>query len=174
MVLNHTTNLKRAFAALAAGAAVGAVVTNADLLVIGVLYAGEPGGLHSQHIPILFSMFFLAFYIWGAGLVVVGAPMWWLLHKKGLRSWWVAVLSGAIAAFVGGFAMNLAVTLRIEHSSFSDSGGYTMIDGELTAYGWQELFLGAVEIGVIGAIVAAVIWRIAYRRVDRPAQETPL
>jgi hypothetical protein len=169
MIPSHATNVTRAIAALAAGASVGAVVTNADLLVIGVLYAGEPGGIQSQHIPLVISMFFLAFIIWGAGLVVVGAPMWWLLHRKGLRSWWIAVLSGAIAAFMGGLALSMALTLPIEHSSFGDSGGDTMIDGELTAYGWQELFLGAVEVGVVGAIVAAVIWRIAYRRVEQHA-----
>jgi hypothetical protein len=44
-----------------------------------------------------------------------------------------------------------------------------MIDGELTAYGWQSLVLGAAGVGICGAIVATVIWRVAYRRVDQPA-----
>jgi hypothetical protein len=122
-----------------------------------------------QHLPFVVSMVLLAFFIWSVGLAVVGVPIWWLLHKKGLRSWQAAVLCGAIAAFVGGFAMNLGLVLSIESSSFSDSGGYSMIDGELTAYGWRSLVLGAVQIGFIGAIVGAVIWRIAYRRVEQRA-----
>ena len=162
----YSTTRRRAAAAVAAGAAVGAVATNAPMLVVGLLYFDEPGGFESQHIPFLFYMVFIAFVVWIVGLALVGVPMWWLLHKKRLRSWWVAVLCGAIAAFVGGFAASLALTLPIEHASFGDSGGHTMIDGEMTAYGWQSLVLGAVQIGVCGAIVAAVIWRVAYRRVE--------
>jgi hypothetical protein len=109
-------------------------------------------------------MVFIAFIVWIVGLALVGVPMWWLLHKKGLRSWWVAVLCGAVAASIADFALNLALTLPIEGSSFA--GGYSMIDGELTAYGWQSLVLDAAGIGFCGAIVAAVIWRIAYRRLD--------
>ena len=164
----YSTTRWRAAAAVAAGAAVGAIATNVPMLVVGLLYVGEPGGFESQHIPFLAYMVFIAFIVWIVGLALVGVPMWWLLHKKGLRSWWVAVLCGAIAAFVGDFALTFALTLSM-HSSFSDSGGSTMIDGELTAYGWQTLVLGAVQIGVCGAIVAAVIWRVAYRRVDQPA-----
>jgi hypothetical protein len=165
----YSTTRRRAAAAVAAGAAAGAVATNAPMLVVGLFFIGEPGGFQNQHIPLLFYMFFLSFIVWSVGLALVGVPMWWLLHKKGLRSWWVAVLCGAIAAFVGGFAVSLALTLPIENASFADSGGHTMIDGEMTAYGWQSLVLGAVQIGVCGAIVAAVVWRIAYRRVDQRA-----
>jgi len=149
----YRTTRQRAAAAVAAGAAVGAVATNVPMVVAGLLYIGEPGGFESQHIPFLLYMVFIAFIVWTVGLVLVGVPIWWLLHKKGLRSWWVAVLCGAIAGFVGAFALSLALTLPIESASF----------------GWQDLVLGAVEIGVYGAIVAAVIWRTAYRRVEQGA-----
>lgn len=156
-----------AIAALIVGAAVGAVATNLPVVVMGLLYIGEPGGFQSQHIPLLVYMFALAFIVWGVGLILVGVPIWWLLHKKGLRSWWMAVLLGAVAAAVCNFALNLAMTLPIENASLGDSGGQSMIDGELTAYGWWSLVRGAAAIGVVGALVAAVIWRIAYRRVQR-------
>ena len=165
----YSTTRQRAAAAIAVGAAVGAVATNAPTVVVGLLYVSEPGGFGSQHIPFLFYMGFIALIVWIVGLALVGVPMWWFLHRKGLRSWWMAVLCGAIAASVAYFALSLALTLPIEGSSFADSGGYSMIDGELTAYGWRSLILAAAEIGVCGAIVAAVIWRIAYRRVEQRA-----
>ena len=156
----YITTRRRAAAAVSVGALVGAVATNSPTFVVTLLYIDR---MQSQHIPILFFMLFMAFIVWVVGLALIGVPIWWLLHRKGLRSWWIAVLFGAIAASIVDFALNLALTLPIEHSSFGDSGGDTIIDGELTAYGWWGLVRGAVLIGIGGAIVALVIWRIAYR-----------
>ena len=152
---------------MAAGALTGATIIAAPTLVLSLLYDSIERFLTVNFLMVMWT-FVIAFVVWAIGLVVVGLPLWWLLHKKGVRRWWVAALCGAVAAFVGSFALYLALTLP-GGGSYSDSGGHTMIDGELTAYGWQSIVLGAAEIGVCGAIVAAVIWRIAYRRVDQPA-----
>jgi amino acid transporter len=168
MASDHRIDTKRIPWSIAAGALAGATIVAAPTLVLSLIYDSIERFLRFN-LQMVVATFVVAFMVWAIGLVVVGLPLWWLFHKKGLWRWWAAVLCGAIAAFVGAFALELALTLSIEHSSFSDSGGYTMIDGEVTAYGWRSLVLGAVETGVYGAIVAAVIWRIAYRRVNQPA-----
>jgi hypothetical protein len=65
---------------------------------------------------------------------------------------------------VGALALFLSVEYSIGNGSFADSGGYTRIDGELTAYGWRSIVQSALLIGALGTIVAAAIWRVAYRR----------
>ena len=148
---------------IAAGALTGATIVALPTLVLSLVYDSIERFLTVNFLMVMWT-FVIALLVWALGLVVVGLPLWWIIHKNGLRRWWAATLCGAIAAFVAGFALSLASTLPFG-GSFGDSGGDTMIDGELTAYGWQSIVLGAAEIGVYGAIVAAVIWRIAYRPV---------
>jgi hypothetical protein len=50
--------------------------------------------------------------------------------------------------------------------SASDSGGPTVIDNRRTPHGWWVALRGALMLSVGGILVALVIWRIAYRRVD--------
>ena len=141
---------------IAAGALTGATIIAAPTFVLSLVYESIDQFLSGNFLMVMWT-FVVAFVVWAIGLVVVGLPLWWLLHKKGVRRWWVAALCGAATAFVGAFALSLALMLLVESSPFKDPGAFAMI------------VLAAVEIGVYGAIVAAVIWRIAYRRVEQRA-----
>src|SRR5262245_11435366 len=178
MAPSHTTSAKRATVALAAGAVVGSLGTVAPTLLVGLLCIGEPGGFRSQHVGLLVFMLVAAFIVWTVGLVLVGVPIWWLFHRKGRRSRWTAVAVGAVVTFLLNLGLDAgsSVLMQLDSGSYSasDSGGQTIINDHLTAHGWWNAIQGSILLAIVGVIVALVVWQIAYRRVEQPAQETPL
>jgi hypothetical protein len=87
--------------------------------------------------------------LWAVGLVLFASLPWLILHRKGKRSWGSAVALGTVLSFV--------VTLGLLTQALARSdGGPGTIDGRLAF---------ALVCGLIGAIVGAVVWRTAYRRV---------
>jgi hypothetical protein len=172
-VPSYTTNVRRAIAALAAGAAVGALGTIAPTLLAGLLSIGEPGGFRSQHVGLLMFMLVVAFIVWSIGLVLVGAPMWWLFHRKGRRSRREAVAVGAVTTFLVNLGLNagFSVLMQLDSGgsySAGDSGGKTIINDQLTAHGWWNAIQESILLAIVGVIVALVIWQIAYRRFEQP------
>ena len=78
----------------------------------------------------------------GAGIVVLGSPVWWLLHRLGQTSAWTATLAGGVVTFCG--------------------------SGILIACGMGSPDLDWLALILDGAIVGWLIQRIAYRPIRRP------
>jgi hypothetical protein len=123
------------------------------------------------------GIFVSAFVIWTLSLVAFGIGPWWVFHRIGFRN--------LFSAIVLGFSMTFLVTLLLDthlagllartlptgvHEVFRDEGGVREIDYALTSHGWRLAVEGAAQLGAIGAIVASVIWRTAYRSVPQPMQ----
>jgi len=143
--------------ALLAGALAGAAITTSPAALMAM---GRREGY-----GFAFVIFLAAFAVWSLGLVTFGAPAWCALHRRGLRSRGAALILGAGLASAVGFTINVVLGLMIgEGYSSGDSGGDIWIGGHLTFYGWSQDVLGAVVLGLLGAMVGWVVWRVAYRR----------
>lgn len=167
---SYRTSPSRVILSLAAGAIMGALLIAlwyvwGTAQTLGIQYVLDYGLRPSS------TVFMVALVVWASGLVIFGLPLWWLLHRFGLRNWLVpAAVGGAVT-----FLVNFAAATRLfellpppSNSSYSagDAGGPTIIDNRLTPHGWWTTFEGSLVIGAGGILVALVIWRIAYRRVD--------
>jgi hypothetical protein len=142
----YSINLRRAVPALAAGALTGALLVT-PLLVIGAI-ADPLSNLGTQAIQMIVFEFIVLLVAWGAGLIVFGVPLWWLFHAKGWRSRRAACLLGAGTAFSVFVAFQVVVD-RLYFSAF-----------EMQSI---DIFVWPCVFAVAGALVAAVIWRVAYR-----------
>jgi hypothetical protein len=158
------TSPPRVALALLAGAASGAALVTAQWLraAFQVFGAGFVGSSGPHGILVVFIGALIA---WLAGLVLIGGPAWWLLHRYGLRGWKAAILTGMALTFVA--ALVLAIPLPGKDGSYTaaDRGGETVVNNALTAHGWAEAAEGALLISFVGGAVAFVVWRTAYRRV---------
>ncbi len=145
-----STNPRRATLAAAAGAVSGALGVVAAVL----LFAAMASGVHASDLVVSILIFLVALVGWSLGLFLLGLPLWWLFHRSGWRSRRVAMLLGAFTTFV--------IVLLLERS-----GGILAV---ATGDNSGEHLISFVWIGVmavLGAIVALVIWRIAYRTAER-------
>lgn len=145
------TNPRRATLAVAAGALIGAL--GVAIVVLLLATAGtEAVNLSDLIVSIL--IFAVALVGWALGLFLFGLPLWWLFHRNGWSSWRVAMLLGAFTTFV--------IVLLLERS-----GGILAVatgaSGDLISFVWIAMM------AVLGAVVALVIWRIAYRPADERA-----
>lgn len=146
-----STTPRRATLAAAAGALIGALGVAIVVLLLATAGA-EAVNLSDLIVSIL--IFIVALVGWSLGLFLVGLPLWWLFHRNGWRSWRVAMLLGAFTTFV--------IVLLLERS-----GGILAVatgdneGGDLISFAWVAVM------AVLGAIVALVIWRIAYRPAER-------
>ena len=120
------------------------------------------------------GIFVAAFLVWLLGLIAFGMVPWWVFHRIGFRN--------LVSAIVLGFAMTFLVDLAIAshiagllapqlssgaHEFVRDGAGAEEVDYILTPHGWRLAVQGAAELGLLGATVAAVIWKTAYKAVDR-------
>jgi hypothetical protein len=158
----YTTNLQRVALAILVGTVAGAILVvlwsfwgNTDLRYLREYWYRDA--------LIVFSY---AAFVWAAGLIVVAPGPWAMLHRNGMRSWWVAVALGATLTFV--------VTLGLLTDGFgsmpfsnitsaADSDGPTRVDGRLTRHGWAEASKFALICSVLGGWVGLAVWRTAYR-----------
>jgi len=155
---------------LIAGAVTGALLVFLQYLwdaiqIHGLQYTLNYGWLTSIYV------FIGALMVWAMGLTILGLPLWWLFHKFQLRHWLMAAAVGAAMTFFVGFAINTRFFELIPppaNSTYnaSDSGGPTVIDNWRTPHGWWVAFQDALMLSAGGVLVALVIWRVAYRRVD--------
>jgi hypothetical protein len=147
----------RAFIGLAAGAVWGGVMTDLALTAYFVAGATRPSpwsGPMALEIAkalgfgllIAVPVILLAFILWLLGLLVVGAPVWWLMHRLGVRSARLAAVFGVIVPP----ALYLASSLH----------------GRPTSIVWalEEEWAIYLTLAAIGAIVGWVTIKIAYRR----------
>jgi hypothetical protein len=147
----------RAFVSLGAGAVLGGVMTDLALSAYFVVLAtrssprSAPMALEIAKalgfsvlaaVPIIL----FAFMVWLLGLLVLGAPVWGLMHGLGVRSAKLAAAFGAVAPP----GLYLACSLHDRPTSLAWA-----LKAEWATY----LILPA-----IGAVVGWVTIRIAYRR----------
>ena len=66
---------------------------------LGVRYVLDYGLLPTS------LVFTVALVVWAVGLTVFGLPLWWLLHRLGLRHWLVAIVAGAAITFLVDFGI---------------------------------------------------------------------
>ena len=145
-----STNPRRATLAAAAGAVIGAL----GVVAVVLLFAAMASGVSASDLVVSMLIFLVALVGWSLGLFLLGLPLWWLFHRNGWRSRRVAMLLGAFTTFV--------IVLLLERS-----GGILAV---ATGDNSGEQLISFVWIGVmavLGAIVALVIWRIAYRAAER-------
>jgi hypothetical protein len=135
-----TTRPGRVVAALALGAACGAVLVSGSMILLSA-FTGETG------YGLLMAAFAFPFALvgWTVGLVVVGTPIWWLLRRSNARPTRLAPLVGAgvTALLMGGWSATL-----------------NLISGDADL---QDL-LPILEFGLFGWIVGWVVARVAYGR----------
>ena len=81
-------------AALLLATAAASALT-ASLFVATTLLSPHGGGL-SVALPAIPLAFFFACPIWLSGLVTIGGPCWWILHRSEIRSTRAAALAGAL------------------------------------------------------------------------------
>lgn len=140
------TNPRRATLAATAGAVIGAF----GVVIVVLALAAMAGGVSASDVIVSILIFLVALTGWSLGLFLLGLPLWWLFHRNGWRGKRVAMLLGAFTTFV--------IVLLLERSggilavATGDSEG-----GQLISFVWIAVM------AVLGAVVALVIWRIAYR-----------
>ena len=98
--------LKRPLLGFAVGAFTGAALVSARFTVeYATSYPVEGGTFAPTGGDIVrwaVAIFIGALIVWSIGLTVVGVPIWRLLHDRGVRGPFAAVLLGAITVYVVG------------------------------------------------------------------------
>lgn len=149
--------------AILAGALTGAVIVSLHWLttvvrVLGIAYLTGGG---ARGILVVFIGAFLA---WLAGLILIGGPTWWLLHRHQFRGWRAAALTGMAATFAAGLILAIPLPHKGGGYSEADRGGAVIENDHLTVYGWERAAEGALLLSFVGGAVAIIVWRVAYRR----------
>jgi hypothetical protein len=141
-----STNPRRASLAAAAGAVIGAL----GVVAVVLLFAAMAGGVSASDLVVSVLIFVVALIGWSLGLFLFGLPLWWLFHRNGWRSRRVAMLLGALTTLVIVLLLEMSGGILAVTTGNSDAGN-------LVSFVWVAVM------AVLGAIVALVIWRIAYR-----------
>ncbi|MGR4865753.1 hypothetical protein [Caulobacter sp. LARHSG274] len=94
-------------------------------------------------IPDLPLFFFSACPVWLAGLMAIGGPCWWMLHRLGARSPWTAPLAGALLTLL-------------------TAGGYLALSP--TERSSIEAWMFVAGLTAIGAVTGRVLVKIAYAK----------
>lgn len=164
--MEYTTSTGRAVYALFVGAVLGALLTMGEVtagLTVPILRAPMPLTAASasavmEYLQFLEMAGIYAFVVFSIGLLVAGAPVWFVLHRFGCRSWVHAVVAGAVLTFLAAFIIdNQAFLWAIRDSD---------VPFRMTTSGWIRAWSVAAQFSLTGAAVGFVIWRIAYRRIN--------
>jgi len=153
--------IARAFVSLGAGAVWGGLMTDLALsayFIAGAARSSPWSGPMALEIAkaLGFSVLaaapipLFAFIVWLLGLLVVGAPVWGLMHHLGVRSAWLATTFGAIAPP----ALYLACSLHSRPTPLT--------------WALKEEWAVYLTLTAIGAVVGWTVARSAYasRRAD--------
>ena len=167
-VVAYETTKIRAIFALLGGAILGGIFVSADYLwsvyeIHGMDYTLTYGPSNG------FGVFVVAFLVWGTGILVLGTPIWYLLHGRRIRQFWAAVIVGGVLVFVTNFAFSTRMFTGQASGEYSlyAQGDQQWEKGHLTLFGWQTAAQSALYMALFGCLVAALIWRLAYRRSPR-------
>lgn len=148
-----STNPRRATVAVMVGAVIGALGVAIVVLLLATIATGV---VSAADLFVAVLIFIVALVGWSLGLFLFGLPLWWLFHRSGWRGRRVAMLLGALTTLV------IVLLLKM-------SGGILAVTTGNNAAGHLMPLVWAGVMALLGAIVALVIWRIAYRAVDQPA-----
>lgn len=152
----------RAALALLVGALTGSLLVSAWYLAMFVMASSGqlPGDIFLyQFRTMLILVPMSSFLVFAGGLLIIGIPLWALLHQLGWRSWMHSIIFGFLAGVVAALAIQFVPRLLL--ASGTIAGNYR--ERELD---WLNIAGSIAWIGVACAIVGLVIWRIAYRRVE--------
>jgi hypothetical protein len=147
------TNPRRATLAVTAGAVIGALGVSVVVLLLATIATGV---VSAADLIVAILIFIVALVGWSLGLFLFGLPLWWLFHRNGWRGRRVAMLLGAATTYVIVFLLEISGGIFAVATGDSDGG-------HLTSLVWAGVM------ALLGAIVALVIWRIAYRPVEQRA-----
>lgn len=140
-------------------------------MVFGVrLYEDFSTDYRVENVSLVAFVFAVAFVTWLVSISLLGGPIWFWLHRAGLRHLWVAAIVGALVPMFGSVAYSTNMFKGRTDSGYSEyaGGGQIWESGVLTPFGWQSAFQGALVYGVMGAVIGCLIWRVAYRRSESP------
>ena len=142
-----STNPRRATLAVTAGAVIGALGVVVVVLLLATIATGV---VSASDLIVAILIFIVALVGWSLGLLLFGLPLWWLFHRNGWRGRRVAMLLGALTTFVIVFLLEMFGGILAVTTGNSEAGN-------LMPLVWAGVM------ALLGAIVALVIWRIAYR-----------
>ena len=142
-----STNPRRATLAVTAGAVIGALGVVVVVLLLATIATGV---VSASDLIVAILIFIVALVGWSLGLLLFGLPLWWLFHRNGWRGRRVAMLLGALTTFVIVFLLEMFGGILAVTTGNNDAGN-------LMPLVWAGVM------ALLGAIVALVIWRIAYR-----------
>ncbi|HEY1559664.1 MAG TPA: hypothetical protein VGF71_02110 [Caulobacteraceae bacterium] len=154
--------------ALVAGAALATSLSAAQWLT----YAVDAFGLDAVvgfALRGLLVVFLNGFFSWFMGLILIGGPAWWLLHRHGFRGWRAAILTGMVLTFVA--MLVLAIPIPGQGPGWPPSRDAikapptgSVVVYKITQHGWELIGLRALLTAFVGGAVALLVWRVAYRR----------
>ena len=140
----YDTTIDRAGIALGAGSALAGMIVLALLLLGG------------QREPLnLLGGWLIGGIFSGLAITAVGGPVWLVMHVAGLRRAWHAALVGAVIAmviFVGAQTYGFGMLNMPE------------MDGRTWLFRWLSAMASSVLLAGLAAVIAVIMWRIAYRR----------
>ncbi|WP_235536806.1 hypothetical protein [Sphingomonas sp. Root241] len=144
MPRRYDTSIDRAGLALGAGSALAGMV-----VLILLLLGGQREPLN------LLGGWLIGGIFSGLAITAVGGPVWLVMHVAGLRRAWHAALVGAVTAmviFVGAQTYGFGMLDMPE------------MDGRTLWFRWLSAAASSLLLAGLAAGIAAIMWRIAYRR----------
>lgn len=159
----QVTKIRIVFAILL-GAAIGAAFQVADYGMHVYRTLGEEH-FEMYGMQKMQGMFIVIGTVWLLGLIIIASPIWYMLHTRNKRSIIYALLLGFFCPFLFWLFISTGYFTGMSSGSFSagDSGGLTWQNGRITLHGLKSALMSSFWLGAQGLVVAAVIWRIAYR-----------
>ena len=144
MQRRYETTLDRAGLALGTGSALAGVI-----VLILLLLGGQREPLN------LLGGWLLGGIFSGLAITAVGGPVWLVMHVAGWRRAWHAALVGALIAMV--------IFVGAQTYGF---GMFDMpeMDGRTLLFRWLSAAASSMLLAALAAGIAAIMWRIAYRR----------
>jgi hypothetical protein len=158
---NYETTLLRAAVALLCGAVIGSALIVVGVLSPGLFWSHEVAGgivLAALYVPFVAVV---AFVFYAVGLLVLGAPGWFLLHRQRRRNWVHAIGWGFVASFLACSLLQLWPTCG--SYGWLSTGGPFLVNDLIRMNGWLITLWNTAWVTVAGGVVGLAIWRIAYR-----------
>ncbi|WP_051683316.1 hypothetical protein [Sphingomonas sp. UNC305MFCol5.2] len=140
----YDTTIDRAGIALGAGSALAGVI-----VLVLLLLGGQREPLN------LLGGWLIGGIFSGLAITAVGGPVWLVMHVAGRRRAWHAALVGAVIAmviFVGAQTYGFGMLDMPE------------MDGRTWLFRWLSAMASSVLLAGLAAVIAVIMWRIAYRR----------
>ena len=159
--------IKRIISSLLVGAMTGALLFAGWYLFIQLLTNG-PEHMLKYRLGSVAQVFIMTFVGWLVGLLLIGLPAWFFMHRAGKTSWAHAAATGFGLAFFISFALSTRGFMLWPHTgsrySAGDSGGPTWIDNSLTLHGWVNAAQSSLVFAIVAVAVTLSLWAMAYRR----------